>query len=151
MKKNKFYLLAIMFFAVSCIGFVSCDDDDEAAGDIPSELVGTWKYVKKELYAEGELYRTYGVEGELPYWQFKANGSGAEYDLYEGEWDREYFTYKVENNILTFSHNYSNRNYRIETLTSTTLVVKEGSLDGIYSDSYFELTYYTKVSDSEVK
>lgn len=40
MKKNSFYLLAIMMAAVLCVGFTSCGDDDDDPKNTGNDLVG---------------------------------------------------------------------------------------------------------------
>lgn len=90
MKKNKLFFLAIML-AVVCIGFTSCEDDEDSA------IVGTWKCIGWEEYTDNGgrvFHEDESVIGYGNYIQFKANSKGFIYRLEEGVWDKSSFEYK---------------------------------------------------------
>lgn len=140
MKKNSFYLFAMMMAVVLCVGFTSCSSDDDDEGD--AGLVGTWRYVSYEThYNNGKVEvmdpNSYGVES---YWHFNADGTMDGYESYRGEFDVAHFTYKYEGKTLIVDE----VEYEVISLTKTELKIKRNE-----SDRY-TIETHVKVSDSVI-
>lgn len=140
MKKNSFYLFAMMMVAMVCVGFASCSSDDDDEGD--AGLVGTWHYVSYEThYNNGKVEvndpNRYGVES---YWHFNADGTMDGYEYWEGKFDVAHFTYKYEGKTLTMDE----FEYEVISLTKTELKIKQNNSDGYIIETH------VKVSDSVI-
>ena len=139
MKKNSFYLFAMMMAVVLCVGFTSCSSDDDDEGN-PS-LVGTWKFVSYEMhYYGGKVEVVEMNEYEPFYWHFNADGTMDGYESYRGEFDVAHFTYKYEGKTLIVDE----VEYEVISLTKTELKIKRNE-----SDRY-TIETHVKVSDSVI-
>lgn len=149
MKKNFYYLLSMMMVAMLCVGFTSCgddDDDDDVPGGGSATLVGTWKIIETAGYtADGDLYvKTTESEFSYPmYYQFKANGTAAYFEYYQGDWDVDRGTYTYNNNTIIVD----GEKMEVLSLTSTELKVK---FDDENPNVSYVIVTMKKVKDSDV-
>lgn len=144
MKKNGFYLFAMMMAVVLCVGFTSCDDEDSGYGP----LIGTWHHVADAKYKGGTSNTEYYEYDEVEkgsYRQFKPNGKGARYTYNEttGKWEKESFTYEYNQPGQIIILNNNTWAIPLRSLTETEMrTVGGGSVD------YFVGEIYRKVDDS---
>ena len=139
MKKNIYFLLAIMMMAMVSTGFVSCSSDDDEG--YSNSIVGTWKYAVSEEYDKnGNLVEKHDVRYNH-FVQYNEGGTGVEY--YQGY--RDTFKYSINGKKLTIWYEDESATAEILTLTSTDLALKTSDEDDIYIDRF------ERVSDSVVE
>ena len=80
-KKNVLHLMAIMMVAMLSVSFISCgSDDDDDAGSVSSDIVGTWvahggkRTVTYVFESNGSGKSSYYYGGSSGYWR---QGEGA--------------------------------------------------------------------------
>lgn len=164
MKKNKFYLLAMMLMAMLCIGFVSCDKEDlqeeevtNSSGDeeITGEgLAGTWRFVIVEnYYKNGKSDRidyTQYSSYYKQYCQFDGNGKGILYEWEQGNgWYVDPFSYTYDGTYI-IGLDEDGGKIEVLKLTSTELVLKISEYLDDETVEYMVQTY-KRVKDSAVK
>ncbi len=149
MKKFSYLLMAA--FAVMCV-CSSCSKDEDEGGNIDSKsLIGTWRCVSEEGYEiyDGEKEEWKDVYNDPDeYWgmTFNADGTGVEFDYYDGDEYKENFTWTLSGNKLTVRYaGVEGGTAIVETLTSTQLVVvfEWASPDG--KEKEYEKATFTRV------
>ena len=162
MKKNKFYLLAMMLMAMLCISFVSCDKEDlQIEGDDDEEitgegLVGTWKFVSVVNYYKDESrkpekvdYTQYDSLYKL-FYKFNENGTGKLYEWEKGDgWYVDPFNYTFDGKKIIAPENEGDTEIDVVKLTSTELIIKADEDLDDEDVAYMEQTY-KRVSESAV-
>jgi hypothetical protein len=119
MKKVKSLIFAALFAAV-CVGFGSCDKDDDEGSS--SDLIGTWELVSVE-----------GMDGNMPIYEeetgistFKSNGTGTNKFEEDGETISISFKWKLNDDILSIAVEEDDwETSKIVKLTSTELIINE--------------------------
>lgn len=134
MKKNSFYLFAMMMAVVLCVSFTSCsDDDDEGGSGSTNALVGTWQCVSNTSLGSDES----------EYLKFDAKGNTTWYYVYTKESSFKICKYAYEGTTLVFTWlDGTIETYEVLSVTESELEIKrKGSSDA---------DKYKKVADSVV-
>lgn len=139
MKKLKFVLLALFVSSM----FISCNKDDDTDN---ASLVGTWEFVSTRILSsdEDETEAYDHQEGcDKDYITFTANTVYTTYHELDCTVDQESPTnYSLNNNIITVSYGGETGIVYIESLSSSTLVIKE--VDELDPDTYYFATLSRK-------
>ena len=160
MKKNIYYLFAMMMVAMLSVGFASCGGDDEAGGTPgggggqpptgKSKIIGCWQSVSFVEYDKSGKPVSTIQSGEV-YMRF-GNDTGAFYDYYDGQWHAfDSFTYYIKDKSLNMVFGDDDIEvYEIVTLNDDKLVLKE-NFNGEYGgepSGGWEISEYKKIGDS---
>lgn len=155
MKKNFYYLFAMMMAVVLCVGFTSCgSDDDEGGSGNSNPLVGTWQQVSDEIYNGDDVHVSYPSN---TYKHFNADGTGFLYSKGD-DWYVFRFSYKKEGNVYLYML-YDDGTpvpeyFKVISCTETELVIgwlSENWKETDDNDSkLIAIGKYVKVSDSVI-
>lgn len=109
-KKVLLHLMTIMMVAMLSVGFTSCGSDDENSDSASTSIVGTWKIVGGDEWAQrkiGQIW-TFNADGtcdwgELsPYTNWKLSGSNLLMVRDDGRTEKYIFEFKNNQLYLTF-------------------------------------------------
>ena len=136
-------------FAVMCV-CSSCNKDDDGKIDSNS-IVGTWKAVSDEGYEiyDGEKDEWKDTYGDDEYFTvtFNANGTGVTVDIYDGETYEDEFTWNLSGNNLSIKFAGQIEEVgKVESLTSTTLVVVYEWVSSDGKEKEYNKTTFTRVT-----
>lgn len=149
MKKNSFYLFAMMMAVVLCVGFASCSsDDDEGGSGNTNSFVGTWMWLSDETHYSNGTMDDYDINDQH-YYQFKTNGIVVLYTYYDNKLyiENGKYSYDEKTKTLTFSWSgdgdYENEKREIISCSDVEMKWKSNK-DG----SSYVVSTYMKVKDS---
>lgn len=111
MKRIFFLQLLIIFMvAMLCVGFVSCNRNDDSVGNLEEFIIGTWRSYKCVVYAQGERYDVeVSKNGRYSHtyfeFTFKSNGEAIcefwDVDDYGSSfWVKKEVCYTLDDNIV---------------------------------------------------
>ena len=140
--KKYFYLFAMMLLTATA--FTSCSDEGST-----EDLIGQWRgvsYHEVLVSYDGDIEDEWEGDNKNELVVFKEGGTVEFYYKYSSGWDFEGFaTYKYKDNKITITWDDDDYDvYKVATLTSDQLVLKEEDREDDYTCIYTET--YRKVN-----
>lgn len=131
--------LSILLFAILCVGFVSCKDDDDVSKD---NLVGTWQSTWNKGYKKF---------ADHPEWNDEWDGADTEVVVtfnsdQTGTDGDDSFNWSLDGNQLTISDKKESKTVKVLNLSSSELIIenfeKGTDEDGPYE--YYDIITFKK-------